>query len=325
MRSITAAALAIQAGRTDVVVAGGTESMSLIPLLFSARMTELFVRLLKAKTVRQRVHAIASFRPAHLRPVIAHQLGLKDPVCELNMGQTAEVLAREFGVTREDQDRFALESHRKAARAWEMGAFAAEVAAVDVPPASKRDKPGRVERDESVRADSTLEALAKLRPVFRKDGSVTAGNSSPLNDGAAAVLLTSSQFAERHGLRPRARIVASAVAGVDPSYMGIGPIPATRKALERAGITAADLDIVELNEAFAAQSLACIRELDLDPTKVNVHGGAIALGHPIGCTGARIVATLVHAMERHSARRGLATLCIGVGQGLALVVERVGS
>jgi 3-oxoadipyl-CoA thiolase len=303
----------IQAGRAiavedhEVVVAGGVESMTRAPYSMS-KPSEAFPR-----TAPEIYDTSLGWRFPN--PKMAERFSL------IGMGETAENVAERYGVSRADQDAFALASHQRAARAWDEGAFAAEVVPVEIPPASKRDVPGRVERDESIRADSTLAALSKLRPVFRDHGSVTAGNSSPLNDGAAAVLLTSDAFARRHGLRPRARIVASAVAGVDPSYMGIGPVPAVRKALAKAGLSVSELDLVELNEAFAAQSLACVRELDLDPAKVNVHGGAIALGHPIGCSGARIVTTLVHAMERRDARWGLASLCIGVGQGLALVVE----
>jgi acetyl-CoA acetyltransferase family protein len=228
-------------------------------------------------------------------------------------------------VSRADQDAFALASHQKAAAAWEAGAFTDEVVPVTVPPASRHMKPTIVARDESIRESSTLEGLAKLAPVFRQGGTVTAGNSSPLNDGAAAVLMASDTFARAHGMKPIARVRATAVAGVEPNYMGIGPIPATRKALDKAGLTKDDLDLVELNEAFAAQSLACVRELGLDPAKVNVNGGAIALGHPIGCSGARIIATLLHAMKKRDATFGLAALCIGVGQGLAVVLERVES
>jgi acetyl-CoA acetyltransferase family protein len=238
------------------------------------------------------------------------------------MGATAENVAEKYGVSRDDQDRFALESHRKAAAAWDAGLFASELLPVMAPPASRKGAPITVDRDESVRPDSTLEALARLKPVFREGGTVTAGNASPLNDGAAGLLITSEAFAERHGLTPLARVTASSVAGVHPNLMGTGPIPATRKLLGKMGLTAKDLDLVELNEAFASQSLACIRELELDPSCVNVRGGAIALGHPIGCSGARIVTTLVHAMSQSNARRGLATLCIGVGQGLALLLER---
>jgi acetyl-CoA acetyltransferase family protein len=244
----------------------------------------------------------------------------------LSMGETAEVVAAEFRISRKDQDAFAVESHRKAARAWEAGRFDAEVVRVTIDTGKKGAAPTVVERDECIRSDSTTEALAKLRPVFKKDdGTVTAGNSSPLNDGAAALLLASSRWAKANGARPLARTVATAVAGVHPNMMGIGPVPATRKVLAKASLRTEDLDLIELNEAFAAQALACIRELGFDPAKVNVNGGAIALGHPIGCSGARIVVTLVHELARRGDRYGLATLCIGVGQGLAVLVERIPS
>jgi acetyl-CoA acetyltransferase family protein len=240
----------------------------------------------------------------------------------ISMGETAENVAEKYGISRADQDAFAVQSHHKAAAAWEAGRFADEVAPVRLPAPSKKEPAGSFDRDESIRADSTVEKLATLAPVFRKGGSVTAGNSSPLNDGAAALLVTSERWAKERGLTPIARVVARAAAGVDPSYMGIGPVPATQKALAKAGLKASDIDLVELNEAFAAQSLACVRELGLDESKVNVNGGAIALGHPIGCSGARIVATLAHEMKRRGVRYGLASLCIGVGQGLAVILER---
>ena len=309
MEALVQAARAIRGGDLEVVIAGGVESMSRAPYSM-AKPDEAF--------------------PRTPPPIYDTSLGWRYPNPRMearfplhSMGETAENVAERYGVSRADQDAFAVESHTKAAAAWEAGAFDAEVTPVTIPPASKRDRETVVSRDESVRTDSTLEALAKLRPVFRKDGSVTAGNSSPLNDGAAALLVTSDAWAKKAGVRPMARVVASAAAGVEPNYMGIGPIPATKKALAKAGLTVADLDLVELNEAFAAQSLPCMRELGLDPAKVNVNGGAIALGHPIGCSGARIVGTLVHAMRARKARYGLATLCIGVGQGLATIVERL--
>ncbi len=236
------------------------------------------------------------------------------------MGETAENLAERFAISRADQDAFALSSHAKAVAAMNEGAFDAEVAPVEIP--GRKGEVTIVARDEGPRADSTLEALQRLSPAFRKGGSVTAGNSSTLNDGAAAVLLASEDAVHRFGLRPLLRVVASGEAGCDPRVMGYGPVPATEKALARAGWTVADLDLVELNEAFAAQSLAVIRALGLDSEKVNVHGGAIALGHPLGMSGVRILATLGHAMARREATRGLATLCVGVGQGISLLVER---
>jgi len=241
-----------------------------------------------------------------------------------SMGETAENVVEKVGVSREDQDRFALASHQRWAAAFEAGRFADEVIAISVP-GPKRGETVVVDRDEHPRPETTLEQLAGLKPAFRKDnsGSVTAGNSSGINDGAAAVVVISEARAREAGLRPIVRMRSSAVAGVDPATMGLGPVPASRLALSRAGLSVSDMDLVELNEAFAAQSLPCMRELGLDAEKVNVNGGAIAIGHPLGASGARLVATLAHEMRRRGARFGLATMCIGVGQGIATVWESV--
>ena len=306
LEAINDAARMIAVGESDVVIAGGVESMTRAPYSMP-KASEAFDR--------------------NPPPIYDTTLGWRYPNPKmqerfelLSMGETAENVAKKYGITRQEQDEFALSSQRKAAAAWEAGAFANEIVPVPVP--QRKGEPILFSRDESVRSDTTLEGLAKLRPAFREGGSVTAGNSSPLNDGAAAVLLASEDVVKEMGLAPMARFVASATAGVDPNYMGEGPIPATKKVFARAGLRAPNLDLVELNEAFAAQSIACIRGLDLDPTKVNVNGGAIALGHPIGASGARIVTTLVHAMKARKARLGLATLCIGVGQGISTVFER---
>jgi acetyl-CoA acetyltransferase family protein len=237
------------------------------------------------------------------------------------MGETAENVAKKYGIGREEQDRFALTSHERAAAAWKAGDFAAEVVPVPVP--QRKGEPVPFERDESVRADSSLEALAKLKPAFREGGTVTAGNSSPINDGAAALLLASGDAVQAAGAAAIARLVGTATAGVDPNLMGEGPIPAVKKLLQRTGLRAPHVDLVELNEAFAAQALACVRALELDPERVNVQGGSIALGHPIGCSGARIACTLVHAMRARRAKVGVASLCIGVGQGIATLFEGV--
>lgn len=299
---------AIAMGDQDVMVAGGVESMTRAPYVM-------------AKSDQ----AYESGSPK----IWDTSLGWRFPNAALakrfpltSMGETAENVAERYNISREDQDAFALASHQKAAAAWDAGHFDDEVVPVTVPPASKRAEATNFSRDEGIRANSTLEKLASLKPAFREGGSVTAANSSSLNDGAAMLLCASKAWADERNIKPMGRIVATASAGVDPEYMGIGPIPATRKALDRAGLKARDLDLIELNEAFASQSLACIRELELDAAKVNVSGGAIALGHPIGCSGARIMVTLLHAMKRKNARYGLATLCIGVGQGLAVIVER---
>jgi acetyl-CoA acetyltransferase family protein len=241
----------------------------------------------------------------------------------ITLGMTAERVAEKYEVSRSDQDRFALESHQKAVAAWEAGTFKDEVEPIEAPSDPSGRKVSVIERDEGPRPDTSLEALASLRPVFQGDGTVTAGNSSPMNDGAAALLLATGEGLKEHDLTPMARIVSSAAAGVHPDVMGIGPVPASTKALERAGIAVSDLDLVELNEAFASQAVASMRLLDLDPSIVNVNGGGIALGHPLGASGARIVVTLAHELRRREARYGLATMCIGVGQGIALVIERV--
>jgi acetyl-CoA acetyltransferase family protein len=242
-----------------------------------------------------------------------------------SMGETAENVAERYGatndVTRERQDAFALRSHQRAVTAIEGGLFDSQLVPVSVP--QRKGDPVVVARDEHSRADTSMEALARLRPAFREGGSVTAGNSSGINDGASATLVVEAERARELGLRSLARIVSTAVAGVDPAIMGVGPVPAARKAIARAGITVDDLDLVELNEAFASQSVVCMDELGLDPEKVNVNGGAIALGHPLGASGARLVTMLVHELARRGGRYGLATMCIGVGQGIATVVERI--
>jgi acetyl-CoA acetyltransferase family protein len=238
----------------------------------------------------------------------------------LALGETAEKVAERYHVTREDQDRFALESQRRTAVAMKSGCFADEITPVPTP-GPRGSPPVLFSTDEHPRPDTTLEALAALKPAFKPGGTVTAGNSSGINDGAAAIVLATPEAAHERGLHPIARIVGYAAAGVEPSYMGMGPVPATLKALGCVGLSIADIDLVELNEAFASQSLACIRELGLDPAKVNVNGGAIALGHPLGASGARILVTLVHELCRRGGRYGLATMCIGVGQGIATLIS----
>lgn len=307
MQAVLSAAQAIRAGEGDVFIAGGTESMSRAPFVM-AKPTSAFPRgqiTMEDTTIGWRF----------VNPKLA---ALHHPY---SMGETAENVAEAWSVAREDQDAFALESQRRTAAAMESGAFDAEIVPVTIP--QRRGDPVVVSRDEHPRPETTMEALTKLRAAFREGGSVTAGNSSGINDGAAALLVMDGDTAKGLGLKPKARIIAGAIAGVDPATMGVGPIPASRKALQRAGLSVGELDAVELNEAFAAQSLPCIRELGLDPAIVNPNGGAIALGHPIGCSGARILTTLVHHLEASNGRYGLATMCIGVGQGIATVVERV--
>jgi acetyl-CoA acyltransferase len=296
----------IATGEADVVIAGGVESMTRAPFAF-AKTDEAFSR-----TPPKVFDTTLGWRFENPRMAARFPL--------LSMGETAEEVATKWNVSREEQDAFAVASQKKAAAAIAAGAFDRELAPVPIP--QKKGEPVLFAKDESPRGDVTLEGLAKLAPAFRKGGTVTAGNSSPLNDGASAVLLVSGDVVRSEKLEPLARVVAHATAGVHPSLMGEGPIPAGKKALARAGWSVKDLDLVELNEAFAAQSIACIRGLELDAAKVNVRGGAIALGHPIGSSGARILGTLVHSMRDAGARRGMATLCIGVGQGIAMLVER---
>jgi acetyl-CoA acetyltransferase family protein len=237
------------------------------------------------------------------------------------MGETGENVAERLGVSREDQDAFALTSQRRAVTAIAEGRYDDQLVPISIP--QRKGEPIIVAADEHPRPDTTAEALSRLRPAFREGGTVTAGNSSGINDGASATLVVEAGLARSLGLRPMARVVATAVAGVDPAVMGLGPIPATRKALDRAGLSVADMDLVELNEAFASQSVACIRELGLDPDRVNVDGGAIALGHPLGASGGRLITSLVHGLRRTDGRYGLASMCIGVGQGIATIVERI--
>ena len=310
MSAVANAARAVKLGEGDFYVAGGVENMTRAPYVMSkastpfARDVELFDTSLGWRFVN---------------PAMREQYGTE------SMGQTAENVAETYGITREDQDQFALRSQQKAAAARAAGRFAPEITPVEIAP--KKGAPRVVDSDEFIRPATTLEILGKLRPAFRTDGkgSVTAGNSSGLNDGAAALLIGSEQGAAEIGVTPMARIVSTAVAGVEPRLMGMGPVPATQRALALAGITLADVHVIELNEAFAAQSLGCLRALGLadDDPRVNPNGGAIALGHPLGMSGARLLLTASHELQRRGGRYALATMCIGVGQGMATVLERV--
>jgi acetyl-CoA acyltransferase len=310
LEAVVQAGRSIRVGDADVVVAGGVENMTRAPWVMGK--------------------PDAGF-PTGAPPTFDTALGWRFPNDKMaklfpleQMGETAENLVDEFKISRADQDAFALRSHQRAVAAQKAGAFSRELVTVEI--AQKKGEPLRVTQDEGPRADTTLEALGKLKAAFRDGGSVTAGNSSSLNDGSAALVIVSRAFAKAHGLKPRARILASGSAGVSPRTMGIGPVPATQKALARAGLTMADLERIELNEAFAAQSLAVVRGLGLSDSdvdsKVNVRGGAIALGHPLGCSGARIMTTLLHALEDDGKSLGLASLCVGVGQGLSVILER---
>jgi acetyl-CoA C-acetyltransferase len=299
LQAVALAAERIAVGQADCVLAGGTESMSRVPYLVEGARWGL-------KMGHQR------FTDGMYRD------GFLDPLSELVMGETAEILAQEYGIEREEQDHYACQSHQRTAEAWQECRFGDEVIPVQVP--EKKDI-RRVERDETFRPDTSREKLNRLPPVFKKDGSITAGNASQITDGAAALLVVSEAKVREWNLTPMVRITGWVTVGVDPRRMGIGPVPAVQCLLDRTGARLEDFDLVELNEAFAAQVLACGRELHFDPARLNVNGGAIALGHPIGCSGARILTTLVHEMRRRRARRGLATLCVSGGLGMALSVE----
>ena len=304
LQAVITAAHAIRCGEGDLFIAGGVESMSRAPWV-----------MLKPETGFPRTDPDAADTTVGWRFINPAM----NAEWTVSLGETAERVGESAGATRAEQDAFALDSQRRAGAAIDAGRFRDEIVPVRVP--RRRGDPIVVDADEHPRPEVTSEALGRLRPAFRSDGTVTAGNASGINDGAAALLLASREVASELGLAPLARIGASAVAGVPPDRMGIGPVPAVRKALERAGLSIDDLDLVELNEAFAAQAIPCIRELGLDPDRVNVNGGAIALGHPLGCTGAKLLTTLVHEMRRRGARTGLVTMCIGVGQGIATIVH----
>jgi acetyl-CoA C-acetyltransferase/3-oxo-5,6-didehydrosuberyl-CoA/3-oxoadipyl-CoA thiolase len=307
LEAINQAGRAVETDHGDLFVAGGVESMTRGPWVM-AKPANAFQR-----GDVQMYDSSLGWRFPNQRMAELYSL--------INNGETAENVADKYHISREDQDRLALASHQKALQAQSEGRLKDEIIPVEIP--QRKGAPIIHEKDEGPRSDTSLEALAALQPSFKKGGTVTAGNSSPLSDGAAALLITTPQKAEQLKLKPLARIVASATAGVHPNYMGVGPIPASEKALKRAALTMEQIDLVELNEAFASQVLACARELGIDLNKLNVNGGAIALGHPLGCSGARIMTTLLHEMNRRGSRYGLATMCIGVGQGIATVVERI--
>ncbi len=309
LQAVASAAQAIAVGDADVVIAGGVESMSRAPLV-TLKPESGFER-----GNRELVDTTIGWRFVNPR------LDKRFPT--ISLGETAERVASKWNVSREDQDAFALESQRRAAAAAGSGVHAEEIVPVTIP--QRKGEPILVDKDEHPRPDTDAASLAKLRPAFLEGGSVTAGNASGINDGAAALLLMESERARALGLKPLARVVATSVAGVEPSVMGIGPIPAISKLLERTGLSVNEIDRVELNEAFASQAVACIRELGLNPATTNIHGGAIALGHPLGASGARMLVTLTRELKRSGSRFGIASMCVGVGQGIAMLVERVES
>jgi len=301
MQAIVSGAQSIRLGDAQAVLAGGTEHMTSIPFL--------------ATDVRWG-------RKLGDEPLLdaMYRDGYLCPLCDQLMGETSETLAEEYGISRREQDEYAVRSNVRAARAWESGAFAGEVVAVAV---GEGRRATVVERDEHFRADASLEDMEKLRPVFRRDGSITAGNASAITDGAAAVLVLSEAAAVKHGVTPQAALLGFTSVGVDPARMGIGPVPAVNRLLARHSLRLGDIDLIELNEAFASQVLACDRELKMDPEKLNVNGGGIALGHPTGCSGTRIVISLIHELRRRGGRYGIATLCVSGGQGMAVLIERM--
>ncbi len=327
MEALTTAAQLIQLGEARTIVAGGVESMSRIPLLYNREATELYLRLGKAKNWRQRLSTLLSFRPRHFKPVLGVQLGLTDPVCGLIMGDTAENLVRDFNLSRQEQDAFALESHRRASEAQKRGILAQEIIPVNT-----------LREDAGPRKDQTMEALARLKPFFQKNGTVTVGNSCPITDGAAALIVMPGEAVRAEGRRPLGYLRAYAYTGCDPARMGLGPVFATSKLLEKTGLSLRDFDLIELNEAFAAVVLGNEKAFasphfarehlgrdaalgEIDRSRLNVNGGAIALGHPVGATGTRLVLTLLKELRRRNLRRGLATLCVGGGQGAALLLD----
>lgn len=305
LEAVGGAARAVAVGEGDLYLAGGVESMTRAPFVFGKQPTA-FSR--EAPTVYDSTIGWRFVNPAFPHSTEA-------------MGETAENVAEKYRVSREDQDEFAAASHQRAAAAWDAGVFDDEVVTIEAPPLRRKDSPTLVERDEGIRPDTTAESLSKLRPAFREGGTVTAGNSSQINDGSACLVLGTAARASSLGKAPLARVVATAAAGVDPAIMGVGPIDAVGRLLDRTNLTADDIDLWEINEAFASQALASAREIGIDHSVLNVNGGGIAIGHPLGCTGARITGTLAHEMQRRGVKRGIASLCVGVGQGLAILLE----
>lgn len=336
MEAVSQAYLKIASGRSDVIVAGGVESMSQMPLMYGKDMTELFAKLMKAKSMGDKLAALSSFRPNYLTPIIAIEQGLTDPFCGLNMGQTAELLARELKITREEQDQYANESHHKAIKAMKEGKFKEEILPIAIGGGLNK----LLLDDVGPRENSTVEGLAKMKPYFdKKSGTVTVGNSCPITDGGSALLFASEEAVKKYNLKPIAKLTDYHFHGLEPERMGMGPLLAMDGVMRRTNMKLSDFDLIEINEAFAAQILAVAKAFkdpaiaarfdidrawgDLDFSKLNVNGGAIALGHPVGSTGSRLVVTLMHELKRRKAKFGIASLCIGGGQGGAVIVENL--
>lgn len=336
LEAVSQGFLKVASGRSEVIAVGGVENMSQIPLIYSEEMTELFIDVMKAKSVGDKLKAITQFRPPYLSPIIALEQGLTDPFCGLNMGQTAEILAREFDISREEQDEFAVRSHNLAIKAQEEGRLQDEI--LPLPIGSKLSQ--LLSQDVGPRAGSSVEKLAKLRPYFdRKSGTVTVGNACPITDGGSALLLVSEEALKKYDLEPMAKIVDYHFHGLEPERMGMGPLLAMDGLFQRTGMTLDDMDLVEINEAFAAQVIAVQKALkdkdaaarfgvekawgEIPDEKFNVNGGAIAIGHPVGSTGSRMVVTMAHELRRRKAKYGIASLCIGGGQGGAIIIENL--
>lgn len=336
LEAVSQAFVKIAAGRADVIVAGGVESMSQMPLLYGKEMTDLFMNVMKAKTIADKLKVISTFRPPYLTPIIAIEQGLTDPFCGMNMGNTAELLAREFGISRNEQDEYANHSHQKAVAATKEGKFDDEI--IPLPVGEKRNK--LVRHDVGPREDSTVEGLGKMRPYFeKKSGTVTVGNACPITDGGSAILLVSEEALKKYDLTPIAKLHDVVFKGLEPERMGMGPLVAMDELFVRTGKKMEDLDLVEINEAFAAQIIAVRKGLsdaavakrfdietvwgDIPDDKFNVNGGAIALGHPVGSTGSRLIVTLMHELKRRKGKFGVASLCIGGGQGGACLIENL--
>lgn len=336
MEAVSQAFMKIASGRCDVIIAGGVESMSQMPLIYNKEMTELFVNVMKSRTVSDKLKAVSSFRPPFLSPIIAIEQGLTDPFCGLNMGQTAEVLAREFGLTREQQDEYANKSHHKAIAATEAGKFDDEIL-----PLLYGEKLAKLlSKDVGPRANSTVEGLGKMKPYFEKrSGTVTVGNSCPITDGGSALMFASEEAVEKYNLKPIAKMIDFHFHGLEPERMGMGPLLAMDGVFKRTGLGVNDMDLFEINEAFAAQLLAVTEASkdaeiskrfgideamgEIPEDKINVNGGAIALGHPVGSTGSRLLVTLMHELKKRKAKYGVASLCIGGGQGGACIIENL--
>lgn len=336
MEAVSQAFLKIASGRSDVIVAGGVESMSQMPLIYGKEMTDLFAKLMKAKSMGEKLSVMSTFRPNYLTPIIAIEQGLTDPFCGLNMGQTAELLARELGLTRQMQDEFANNSHLKATRAMKEGKFKDEI----VPIAIGKGLTKLLTDDVGPRDNSTVEGLAKMKPYFdKKSGTVTVGNACPITDGGSALLFASEDAVKKYNLNPIAKMVDYHFHGLEPERMGMGPVLAMDGVMRRTGLDFSSFDRFEINEAFAAQVLVCLRafkdkevaarfgidkawgEIPMD--KLNVNGGGIALGHPVGSTGSRLIVTLMHELKRSKGKYGIASLCIGGGQGGAVIIENL--